>query len=91
MIKLADAEPVIVAAMMEDGFKITPRLLEAAITPKTRLLFLNSPSNPTGAAYTRAELQALGAVLEKHPAIVIAADDMYEHIYWARGALRELR
>ncbi|MBL8202518.1 MAG: pyridoxal phosphate-dependent aminotransferase [Chromatiales bacterium] len=83
MIKLADAEPVIVAAMMEDGFKITPRLLEAAITPKTRLIFLNSPSNPTGAAYTRAELQALGAVLEKHPAIVIAADDMYEHIYWA--------
>jgi len=83
MIKLADAEPVIVAAMMEDGFKITPRLLEAAITPKTRLIFLNSPSNPTGAAYTRAELQALGAVLEKHPAVVIAADDMYEHIYWA--------
>lgn len=83
MIKLADAEPVIVAAMMEDGFKITPRLLEAAITPKTRLIFLNSPSNPTGAAYTRAELQTLGAVLEKHPDIVIAADDMYEHIYWA--------
>jgi aspartate aminotransferase len=83
MIKLADAEPVIVGAMMEDGFKITPRLLEAAITPKTRLIFLNSPSNPTGAAYSRAELQALGAVLEKHPAIVIAADDMYEHIYWA--------
>ena len=83
MIKLADAEPIIVAAMMEDGFKITPRLLEAAITPKTRLIFLNSPSNPTGAAYTRAELQALGRVLEKHPDIVIAADDMYEHIYWA--------
>jgi aspartate aminotransferase len=84
MVKLADAEPVIVAAMMEDGFKITPRLLEAAITPKTRLIFLNSPSNPTGAAYTRAELQALGAVLTKHPDIVIAADDMYEHIYWAK-------
>lgn len=84
MIKLADAEPVIVGAMMEDGFKITPRLLEAAITPRTKLLFLNSPSNPTGAAYTRAELQALGAVLEKHPAVVIAADDMYEHIYWAK-------
>jgi len=83
MIKLADAEPVIVPAMIEDGFKITPRLLEAAITPRTRLLFLNSPSNPTGAAYTRAELQALGAVLEKHPDIIIAADDMYEHIYWA--------
>jgi len=83
MIKLADAEPVIVSAMMDDGFKITPRLLEAAITPKTRLIFLNSPSNPTGAAYTRAELQALGKVLESHPDIVIAADDMYEHIYWA--------
>lgn len=82
MIKLADAEPVIVSAMMDDGFRITPRLLEAAITPRTRLLFLNSPSNPTGAAYSRAELQALGAVLDKHPAIVIAADDMYEHIYW---------
>ena len=83
MIKLADAEPVIVAAMLEDGFKINPRALEAAITPRTRLIFLNSPSNPTGAAYTRAELQALGAVLENHPSIVIAADDMYEHIYWA--------
>ena len=83
MIKLCDAEPVIVGAMMQDGFKITPRLLEAAITPKTRLIFLNSPSNPTGAAYTRAELQALGKVLERHPDIVIAADDMYEHIYWA--------
>ena len=65
MIKLADAEPVIVAAMLEDGFKINPRALEAAITPRTRLIFLNSPSNPTGAAYTRSELQALGAVLEK--------------------------
>ena len=84
MIKLADAEPVIVPAMLEDGFKISPALLAAAITPKTRLVFLNSPSNPTGAAYTRAELQALGTVLEKHPAIVIAADDMYEHIYWAK-------
>lgn len=84
MIKLADAEPVIVPAMLEDGFKISPALLEAAITPKTRLVFLNSPSNPTGAAYSRAELQALGAVLQKHPAIVIAADEMYEHIYWAR-------
>lgn len=84
MIKLADAEPVIVSAMMEDGFKISARSLEAAITPKTRLVFLNSPSNPTGAAYTRAELEALGTVLAKHPDIVIAADDMYEHIYWAK-------
>ncbi len=82
MIKLADAEPVIVSATMEDGFKISPRLLEAAITPKTRLMFLNSPSNPTGAAYTRDELAALGAVLEKFPQVLIATDDMYEHIYW---------
>jgi aspartate aminotransferase len=83
MIKLADGEPVIVSAGMEDGFKISPRLLEAAITPKTRLMFLNSPSNPTGAAYTRAELATLGEVLENHPQILIATDDMYEHIYWA--------
>ena len=62
MIKLADAEPVIVGALMEDGFKITPRLLEAARTPKTRLIFLTSPSNPTGAAHTPAQLQPLGAL-----------------------------
>jgi aspartate aminotransferase len=83
MIKLADAEPVIIPASIDDGFKITPRALEASITDKTRLVFLNSPSNPTGAAYTAAELQALGEVLIQHPDIVIAADDMYEHIYWA--------
>lgn len=83
MVKLADGEPVIVSAGIEDGFKITPRALEAAITPRTRLMFLNSPSNPTGAAYTRAELEALGEVLSRHPGIIIGADDMYEHIYWA--------
>ena len=83
MIKLAEAEPVIIPASIDDGFKITPRALEASITNKTRLMFLNSPSNPTGAAYTAAELRALGEVLMQHPDIVIAADDMYEHIYWA--------
>ncbi len=83
MIKLAEAEPVIIPASIDDGFKITPRALEASITNKTRLMFLNSPSNPTGAAYTAAELRALGDVLVQHPDIVIAADDMYEHIYWA--------
>ena len=82
MIKLADGEPVIVSAGIEDGFKITPRALEAAITEKTRLIFLNSPSNPTGAAYSKLEWQALGEVLQGHPNIVIAADDIYEHIYW---------
>jgi aspartate aminotransferase len=83
MVKLADGEPVIVSATLEDDFKITPRALAAAITERTRLVFLNSPSNPTGAAYTRAELAALGAVLVAHPSIVVATDDMYEHIYWA--------
>ncbi|MFW2405090.1 MAG: pyridoxal phosphate-dependent aminotransferase [Gammaproteobacteria bacterium] len=83
MVKLADGEPVIVSANIEDGFKISPRALAAAITDRTRLVFLNSPSNPTGAAYTRAELAALGEVLMQHPGVVVATDDMYEHIYWA--------
>ena len=83
MVLLAGGVPVPVLGGIDQGFKITAEQLEAAITPKTRLLFLNSPSNPTGAAYTKAELQALGAVLAKHPQIVIATDDMYEHIYWA--------
>jgi len=83
MVKLADGEPVIVSAGIDDGFKITPRALAAAITERTKLVFLNSPSNPTGAAYSRAELAALGDVLLDHPGIVIATDDMYEHIYWA--------
>jgi len=83
MVLLADATPVPVLAGLDQGFKISPAALEAAITPNTRMMFLNSPSNPTGAAYTRSELEALGAVLAKHPDIVVATDDMYEHIYWA--------
>ena len=83
MALLADGVPVSVYAGPEQGYKITPAQLAAAITPRAKLLFLNSPSNPTGAAYTQAELQALGAVLAKHPGIVIASDEMYEHIYWA--------
>ena len=82
MVLLADGVPVIVPAGPGQGYKITPAQLEAAITPKTRLMILNSPSNPTGAAYTRAELKGLGAVLARHPAIVIGTDDMYEHIWW---------
>jgi aspartate aminotransferase len=82
MVLLADGVPVTVYAGPEQGYKITAAQLEAAITPKTRLFILNSPSNPTGAAYTRAELRALGAVLAKHPRVVIATDDMYEHIWW---------
>ena len=77
---LADGKPVIVEAGIDQGFKITPAQLEAAITPKTRLFVINSPSNPTGAVYSREELAALGEVLRKHPQVLIASDDMYEHI-----------
>ena len=83
MVLLAGGVPVPVLGGIEQGYKITPEQLEAALTDKTRLMFLNSPSNPTGAAYTKAELQALGAVLENYPDVLIATDDMYEHIYWA--------
>ena len=82
MVLLADGLPVMPLAGFAQGYKITPRQLEAAITAKTRLVILNSPCNPTGAAYTRAELKALGEVLIEHPRIVIATDDMYEKIYW---------
>lgn len=83
MVMLADGLPVTPFAGAAQGFKITARQLAAAITPKTRLLLLNSPCNPTGAAYSRAELRALGEVLLEHPRIVIGTDDMYEKIYWA--------
>ncbi len=82
MVLLADGLPVMPIAGMAQGYKITPRQLAAAITPKTRLLLLNSPCNPTGAAYTRSELRALGEVLIEHPRILIGTDDMYEKIYW---------
>ena len=83
MVMLADGHPVMPFAGPAQGYKITPRQLAAAITPKTRLVLLNSPCNPTGAAYTRAELRALGDVLLEHPRIIIGTDDMYEKIYWA--------
>lgn len=79
---LAGGVPVIVTAGQDQAFKITPEQLEAAITDKTKIVVLNSPSNPSGKAYTRAELVALGTVLKKHPNILIATDDMYEHILW---------
>ena len=83
MVLLADGVPVTPYAGPEQGYKITSAQLAAAITPKTRLLLINSPSNPTGAAYTAAEWRALGEVLLRHPRIVIGTDDMYEKIYWA--------
>ena len=82
MALLADGVPVTPYAGPEQGYKITPAQLAAAITPRSRLLLVNSPSNPTGAAYSAAEWRALGAVLLKHPRIVIGTDDMYEKIYW---------
>lgn len=82
VVQFAGATPVIVAAGADVGYKLTPAMLEAAITPKTKWLILNSPSNPTGAAYSVDELKALGAVLERHPHVWIFADDMYEHIVY---------
>lgn len=77
---VAEATPIIVECGIEQGFKITPEQLEAAITPKTKIFMINSPSNPTGAVYSLEELKELGAVLEKHPQVLVATDDMYEHV-----------
>ena len=84
MVLLAGGKPVIVPSTIETQYKITPEDLAKAITPKTKLLFINSPSNPSGVAYSLQELQALGEVLMQHPHIIIATDDMYEHIIWSR-------
>jgi len=82
MVRLAGAEPVLVEAGIEQDFKITPVQLEQALGERTRLLIMNSPSNPTGASYSADELRALGDVLEKYPGVVIISDDIYEHIHW---------
>ena len=84
MVLLAEAVPVIISTTTEQRYKINAQQLEAAITPKTRMIFLNSPSNPSGVAYSLEELKSLAAVLKKHPQIVIATDDMYEHILWSQ-------
>jgi aspartate aminotransferase len=80
MVLLAGGTPVIATATIETNFKLTPAALEAAITPKTKWFIFNSPSNPTGAGYTRAELKALTDVLLRHPHVWIMSDDMYEHL-----------
>ena len=77
---ICDGKPVIIEAGVDQGFKITPAQLERAITARTKLLFLNSPSNPTGAVYDAGELRALGEVLKRHPNVLIATDDIYEHV-----------
>jgi aspartate aminotransferase len=80
MVLLAGGTPVAVATTADSGFKITPEALEAAITPKSKWLIINSPSNPSGGAYTRAELQAIADVLLRHPQVWVLTDDMYEHL-----------
>ena len=82
MVLLAGGEPVAVATTMQSGFKLKPEALEQAITPKTKWIIFNSPSNPTGAAYTRAELKAVTDVLLRHPHVHVMADDMYEHLVY---------
>ena len=82
MVLLAEGVPVPVNCPQEDGFKLTPAALDAAITPKTKWLILNSPSNPTGAGYTAAELAALADVLRRHEHVMVMCDDMYEHLVY---------
>ncbi|WP_296984167.1 MULTISPECIES: pyridoxal phosphate-dependent aminotransferase [unclassified Thalassolituus] len=90
MVKMAEATPVIVETGEETRFKMTPEMLDAAITDKTRLVVLNSPSNPSGVAYTGEELKALAAVLKKYPDVLVATDDMYEYIWWADFAFENI-
>lgn len=82
VVQFAGGVPVIVKAGPEQGYKLTPEALDAAITPKTKWVILNSPSNPTGAGYTADELKALGEVILRHPHVWVFADDMYEHIVY---------
>ena len=82
MVLLAGGEPVIIEGPLETGFKITPEALEAAVTPRTKWLIFNSPSNPTGAGYSWDELKALTEVLMRHPQVHILSDDMYEHLVY---------
>src|SRR6185437_8930916 len=82
MVLLAGGEPVAVTTTMAEGFKMKPEALEKAITPKTKWIIFNSPSNPTGAAYTKAELKAVTDVLMRHPHVHVMADDMYEHLVY---------
>jgi len=90
MVKLAGAEPVVVQAGIEQRFRITDKQLEGAITDNSRLLVLNSPSNPTGVSYSDTELKALAAVLMVHPDIAILTDDIYEHILWGQNSFSNI-
>jgi len=88
MVKLADASPAILAATPENEYKITARELQNTLNENTRMVILNSPSNPTGKVYSEEEYRALGDVLTEHPKVFIACDDIYEHIYWGANPYR---
>lgn len=88
MVKLTGARPVILSATPENHYKITPRELRNTLNEDTRMVILNSPSNPTGKVYTDDEYRELGDVLLEHPKVFIACDDIYEHIYWGKGPFR---
>ncbi len=90
MVILADGKPVIVNTSLESRYKITPQELEAAITPNTKLLMFNTPSNPSGMVYTHEELAALGEVLMQYPHVYIMTDDIYEHIIWTHRSFANL-
>ena len=90
MVKLTGGEPVILNAGTESDYKITPRLLDSSLTDHSRMLIINAPSNPTGKVYTNAEFRAMAEVLVEYPKVVIACDDIYEHIYWAKTPFRTL-
>ena len=82
IVKLCDGKPVVVSAGLDAGYKVTPEQVEGAITERTRLIFFNTPNNPTGVSFNRFELEALGEVLAAHEQILTVSDDIYEHIYW---------
>jgi aspartate aminotransferase len=90
MVRIAEGTPIIIETEQSNRFKMTAAQLEAVITPKTKLVVLNSPSNPSGVAYTEAELKELAAVLLKFPNVLVATDDMYEHILWAEGGFHNI-
>ena len=85
IVKLCDGTPVVVSAGLEAGYKVTPEQIDEAITDRTRVLFFNTPNNPTGVSFTRSELEALGEVVAAHEQVVVVSDDIYEHIYWGDG------
>ena len=90
MAKLAGAEPVVIKTGLESRFKITRKQLHGAITDKSRLLIINSPSNPTGVSYSETELAEIAALLTEHPEIIILTDDIYEHILWGQSAFKNI-